>query len=318
MKHQNHDAQPRYSMEHSNGIGAGVGTSIAERPSSTRRRASHHTALKDDNTQESYLDQLKGVVGGLGAYVPDAMNPIPQLQRSVSNSSSSTASSVDSFASAEQFTSAPEGLPVDNTMPTPSTASEVSVPIDDDSHHARELNKIEAKKVQLREKLEQDRGRYGLALANESEKSQKEIDKAAERHAREKKKQEEKYAKEIRKLEERRERETRKLLARQQKEAEKSKLASTQRERDEYKQRLDLLEDENRLLKEQIRELQMENTALVARMGKTELGKEILRAVREEEKGTGRARAASRASRSSGKSGKKSELGKGGTSALVS
>ncbi|XPS81172.1 hypothetical protein M3J09_013113 [Ascochyta lentis] len=297
---QTHDAQPRYSMEKSNGIGAGVGTSIADRPSSTRRRASHRTVEKEEPAQEGYLDQLKDAVGGLGAYVPDAMNPMPQLQRSISSSSSSSASSVDSFASAEQFTSAPEGLPIDKSMATPSTASEVSVPIDDDSHHARELNKIETKKVQLREKLDAEREKRNAAVRNESQKSQKEIEKAAEKHAKDKKKQEERYAKEMRKLEERRERETKKLLARQQKDADKSKLTSTQRERDELKREKELVEEENKLLKEQIGELQRENTALVAKLGKSDIGRDILASVRE---GEGRTRASSRASGSSGKSG---------------
>ncbi|KAF3006746.1 hypothetical protein E8E13_009817 [Curvularia kusanoi] len=299
-RQQNDEAPPRYSLENSNGLGAGVGTSIADRPSSTRRRASHHTIEKTEPSHDGYLDQLKDVVSGLGAYVPDAMNPMPQLQRNISSSSSSTASSVESFASAEQFSSAPQGLPIDKSIPTPSTSSEVSVPVDDDSHHVRELNKIEAKKAQMREKLDADLAKQTAAVANESQKSQRELEKAAEKHAREKQKQEDKYAKEIRKLEERREKETRKLLAKQQKEAEKNKLATAQRERDEYKKGKELVEQENKLLREQILELQKENTALVSKLGKSDIGKDILASVRKE---GGRSRANSRASGSSGKSG---------------
>ncbi|KAJ8106298.1 hypothetical protein OPT61_g9629 [Boeremia exigua] len=295
---QEQDVQSRYSLENSNGLGAGVGTSIAERSSSTRRRASERTT---EPVQDSYLDQLKDAVGGLGAYVPDAMNPMPQLQRTVSSSSSSTTSSVDSFASAEQFTIAPQGLPIDNSIPTPSTASEVSIPVDEDSHHARELNKIETKKTQLREKLDADRERQNAAAANDSQRSQKEMEKAAEKHAREKKKQEDKYAKEIRKLEERREKETRKFLAKQQKDADKNKLSAAQRERDEFRREKELYEQENKLLKDQVAELQRENTALVAKLGKSDIGKDILASVRND---AGRARASSRASGSSGKSGK--------------
>ena len=297
---QGHDAPPRYSMENTNGIGAGVGTSIADRPSSTRRRASQRTIEKIEPAHEGYLDQVKDAVGSLSAYVPDAMNPMPQLQRTNSSNSSSTTSSIDSFASAEQFTTAPQGLPIDNSIPTPSTTSEVSLSVDDDSHHARELNKIEAKKAQLREKLDAERERHDAAAANESQRSQKEIEKAAEKHAKEKKKQEEKYAKEIRKLEERREKETKKLLAKQQKEADKSKLNTAQRERDEYKREKQLVEAENNLLKEQIAELQRENTAIVTKLGKSDIGRDILASVRSEGK---RTRASSRASGSSGKSG---------------
>ncbi|KAF3036336.1 hypothetical protein E8E12_006830 [Didymella heteroderae] len=307
---QDQEAQPRYSLENSNGLGAGVGTSIADRPSSTRRRASHQAVEKTEPAQEGYLDQLRDAVSGLSAYVPDAMNPMPQLQRTISSSSSSAASSADSFASAEQFTSARQGLPIDTSIPTPSTASEVSIPVDDDSHHARELNKIEAKKLQLREKLDSEREKREAATATASQQSQKEMEKAAEKHAKDKKKQEDKYAKEIRKLEERREKETRKLLAKQQKEADKSKLATAQRERDEARKEKELVEQENRLLKEQVAELQRENTALVVKLGKSDIGKDILASVRAE---GGRSRASSRASGSSGKSGLHSGLARSGT-----
>lgn len=306
---QGNDVAPRYSLENSNGLGAGVGTSIADRPSSTRRRASHQITEKTEPAPEGYLEQLKDAVGGLGAYVPDAMNPMPQLQRNISSSSSSTTSSVESFASAEQFSSAPQGLPVDKSIPTPSTSSEASLPVNDDSHHARELSKIEAKKAQMREKLDADLAKHTAAVANESQRSQKEMEKAAEKHAKEKQKQEDKYAKEIRKLEERREKEAKKLLAKQQKEADKNKLATAQRERDEYKKGKELVDAENKLLREQIAELQKENTALVAKLGKSDIGRDILAAVRSE---GGRARASSRASGSSGVSGK-SGLSRSGT-----
>lgn len=312
VPHQNNGDSDRYLLENSNGLGAGVGTSIAERPSSTRRMVSQQTVEKAEPVHEGYLDQLRDAVGGLGAYVPDAMNPMPQLQRTLSSSSSSSTLSADSFASAEQFSSAPQGLPIDNSIPTPSNASEVSIPVEDDSHHARELNKIEAKKVQMREKLDADLAKHTAAVADESQKSQKELEKAAEKHAKEKQKQEERFAKEIRKLEERREKETRKLLAKQQKEADKNKLATARRERDECRKEKELVDQENKLLREQIAELQRENTALVVKLGKSDIGKDILASVRSEGR---RSRASSRASGSSASG--KSGLLRSGTAPVV-
>ncbi|KAF2845868.1 hypothetical protein T440DRAFT_502181 [Plenodomus tracheiphilus IPT5] len=294
------EPQRRLSIAESNGITAGIGTSIADRPSPAVRRLSQRsqrTVGEKSGKQEGYLDQLRH---SMDTYLPEGYNP---LHRSASSSSSSTSSSGDSFASAEQFTTAPDGLPVDHTVITPSTASEQSVPIlPSDSPHAREMAKIEDRKRQLKEKLEQAREKQSLDLQSESSKTQKELDKAAEKHERDRKKQEEKFQKEIRKLEERREKETRKLLARQQKEADKNQLGKAQRERDEYKQRMEIVEQENKLLKEQIGELQRENTAIVARLGKTERGIEILRLVKEED--MVRTRASSRASGSSVRSGK--------------
>lgn len=299
---QSPNAQPGYSMEHSNGIGAGVGTSIAERPSSIRRRASHRTIEPASPAQETYLSQLKDAVGNLGAYVPDMMNPMPQLQPTSSSSSSSTASTTDSFASATQFTSAPEGLPIDETIPTPSTISSVSDPVDASSPHARELTKIEAKKAQLRNKLDAERSSREATMASLTSNRAKDADKAAEKHARDQKKQEEKYAREMQKLDARRDKETRKLAARQQKDAEKSKFNALLHERDDARQQKHLLDVENRILKEQIGSLQRENTRLVVSLGRSELGREILASVREGAEG--RARAGSRASGSSGVSGK--------------
>ncbi|KAG9190879.1 hypothetical protein G6011_08967 [Alternaria panax] len=241
-----HDTELAFSPTQANGMGAGVGTSIVDMTGET---GSHYS-----------------------------------LRPARSNSSSSTSSSAESFASAEQFTTARDGLLIDREIPTPSTSSQQSLPLAEDSHHNKELQKIEGKKEQLKAKVEEAREKHESGLQVESQKTDKEMQKANEKHEREKKKQQEKYEKEMRKLEERREKETRKLLLRQQKEADKNQLAKAQRERDEYKQRLAILEQENKLLKVQIGDLQHENTALVSRLGKTEEGIKILRAIKEGDK----------------------------------
>jgi hypothetical protein len=288
-----HNPERRLSIAEQNGISAGVGTSIVDRPSGSIRRASHRAEQENAVASESLFSQLSASVG---AYIPDALNP---LQRTISSSSSASSTSVGSFASAEQFTIAPEGLPIDNSIPTPSTMSQTDLSVaPDDSPHGRKLQEIEDRKKQLQEKLNLAQEKQAKDVLTENDKTTKEIEKAAEKHERERKKQEDKFEKEIRKLEERREKETKKLLLRQQKEADKNQLLKAQRERDEHKQRADISEQENKLLKEQIGELQKENTALVARLGKTDVGKDILRVVREEDI-TGRKRTDSTASRKS-------------------
>lgn len=296
-----HEPERRFSMAESNGIGAGVGTSIVDRPSGSIRRLSQRVE-ESSEASTGLFGQLKDT---MGSYIPDTLNP---LQRTTSSSSSSTTSSeADSFASAEQFTTAPDGLPVDDNIATPSTLSQEESPlVPIDSAHARKMHEIEERKKQLKEKLEQTHEKQEKDLANDSQKTQKELEKAAEKHTKERKKQEDKFEKEIRKLEERREKETKKLLLKQKKEADKNQLLKAQRERDEHKQRVDILEAENKLLKEQIGELQRENTALVARLGKTDVGRDILKVVREEDM-KGRTRASSRASKSSARSTKGSE-----------
>jgi flagellar biosynthesis GTPase FlhF len=262
-----HETGRNFSPTEANGLGAGVGTSIVER---TGEAGSQYS-----------------------------------LRHTRSNRSSSSSSSGESFASAEQFTTTRDGLPIDREIPTPSTSSQQSLPLGDDSLQHKGLQKIEEKKEQLKLRLEQAREKQESGLQAENLKTDKEMQKAAERHEKEKQKQEEKYKKEMRKLEERREKETRKLLLRQQKEADKNQLAKVQRERDEYKQRVDILEQENKLLKEQIGDLQHENTSLVSRLGKSEEGLKILREIKEGDKR--RTRASSRTSVGSGKSNIKSK-----------
>ncbi|KAF2183166.1 hypothetical protein K469DRAFT_635672 [Zopfia rhizophila CBS 207.26] len=314
------ETERSFSISQSNGILAGVGTSIADKPiPATFHRPSQYTVDKEEERPGIIRSMTDTIGGGVASYIPDVLNP---LQRTYSHSSSTTSSSIESFASAEQFNTAREGLPVDESIPTPSTMSEKSIQLPSESggqiqrsytsiETSRELQKIEQKKQQLKDKLAEARERQGKHSKEASVKSAKELERTTEKHNRERKKQEDKFAKEVQKLEARRERETKKLLARQQKEADKNNLLKLQRERDEWKEKAELTDKENRLLKEQIGDLQRENTALVARLGKTEAGKDVLKKVREEMEGKGKKRANSRSSADSraskGSGGKKSE-----------
>ncbi|KAF2637215.1 hypothetical protein P280DRAFT_112097 [Massarina eburnea CBS 473.64] len=285
------DTEKRYSIANSNGVLAGVGTSIADRPgSSSFRRPSHRTT----NEEKGRAGVVQKIGDTFDPYVPDALNPLHRK-----DSSSSATSSVDSFASAEQFTNAPIDIDIDITIPTSSTSEQsLTLPQDDGAaNQSRELQKIEQKRQQLNNRLEVARQKE----TDVTSKTERELSKASEKHVRERKRQEDKYAKEVQKLEARRERETRKLLARQQKEADKNNLSRLQRERDEWKEKAELADQENKVLSEQVGDLQRENTALAARMGKVEGGKEMLKGVREEML-IARKRAASRASVDSSKS----------------
>ncbi|CAI6333121.1 unnamed protein product [Periconia digitata] len=317
------DAGRSYSVTNANGHLAGVGTSIADRPDpSTFRRPSQRSTV-DDTQEEPGI--LQTAAETLSSYVPDAINPTLHHRSSFS----STASSLDSFASAEQYTTAPQGLPLDDTIPTPSTTSE-HLPEDTSTAHpttstdantlaalaapTKELQKIEQKRQQLHSRLEAARSKQASETSvAASSKTAKDLEKVTEKHTRNRLKQEEKFAREVQKLEQRRERETKKLLARQQKEKEKNELIKVTRERDEWKEKADKAEKEGELLRSQIGGLQRENTMLAARLGKTDVGREVLRRVREElaEEGDvgggGRKRAGSRSSGGSG--GKKSGEG---------
>jgi len=271
----------RFSVSGTNGIMAGVGTSIADRT----KPATFHRELQQD------IDGADG--SGLTATSTN--------QRSSSRSSSISTVSSDSFASAD------EGLPRSLSSPSLSKTSTLN---QDGSPGSRELQKIEQKRQQLKDRQEQARQKQTQGDQSASLKTTKELEKAASKHEKERKKQEDKFAKEVQKLEARRERETKKLLARQQKESDKSALQKMQGERNEWKQRAELAEQENKLLKEQIGDLQKENTVMVVRLGKMDGGKEILKKIREEDGGRKRSGSVrSQGSRGSGS--KKAEEGSG-------
>ncbi|KAF2001746.1 hypothetical protein P154DRAFT_595802 [Amniculicola lignicola CBS 123094] len=289
-----------FSISESNGILAGVGTSIAD-----FRNISSTT--EDTEASSGYMGAItEAVTGAINTYVPDTYNPLQRRLSQLSHISSSTESSLDSFASAEQFNTAPEGLPID-VLPTP-TSSEKSIPLNGTESSAsgqyssmsKELQRIEQKRQQLREQLDQAREKQGKETQDASQRSTRDLEKAAEKQNRERKRQEEKYQKEMNKLTHRRERETKKLLIRQQKEADKNLLVKTQKEREAYRVRAEEAERLNKEMKVLVGELQRENTGLVARVGKMEGGREVLRMVKEElEGGGGRMRASSRASAAS-------------------
>ena len=311
----------RYSVSHANGYLAGVGTSIADRPDP----ATFGRPPKDsDESQPGVISSLANALeSGIASYAPDIVQQnLPNaLQRSQSHSSSSTeASSLNSFVSVEQFNTAEEGLPsgysAGPNIATPSSPSTKSLALyqSDSSglggngHASKELRKIEQKKQALDVRLAESRAKEAQISQEASVKSIKELQKVTDKHTRERKKQEDKFEKEVRKLEERRQHETRKLLAKLQKEADKNNLLKTQKERDDWKAKAETTEKENKLLKEQIGDLQRENTVLVARIGRSEGGMEVLRKVKEDMQGRGRAssRASTRSQES--KASKRSEI----------
>jgi hypothetical protein len=290
-----------FSISEANGYLAGVGTSIADNPKPTHRDRSQQREPSNIGIMGSIADAIQS---GFTDYAPDAIQDrFPaSLQRSDSVSSSSTETSADSFASAEQFTTTEDGLPpgysADPNVPTPSSTSTKSLSLyptgtPHPDQTSEKLQKVEQKRKDLEAKVAEDRQKISQ---HQRVASQKELDKVTERHTRDLKKQEDKYAKQVRKLEERRERETRKSLAKQQKEEGKNELLKTHKEREEWKAKAKAAEKENALLNEQIGELQRENTMLVAKIGKIEGGVDVLRKIKEDMEGTRRARSSSRVS----------------------
>jgi Protein of unknown function (DUF3074) len=132
----------------------------------------------------------------------------------------------------------------------------------------RELAKLNERKKRLDEQLARARARDEKRANEMTAKETDRIIKAQEKHDREVTKQEEKYKREVQKIEARKAKEARKADERRRKQEEKDHKQRLQLERDEMKAELTLLRKEREILITQVGELQAENTALTARLGK--------------------------------------------------
>lgn len=313
----------RHSIVDRNAALAGVGTSIADNPPPMFRRISQRS-----EKNRGIIDTITNAVGnGIETYLPASMQsklPGAQDDGDFSDSSSDT-SSTDSFASAEQYTTA-EGLTRSQTelVGKPSESyltmggsSGASTPMAEEqriqraeSRYDRELGKIEEQKAKLAARLARQRDKDKAS-------SEASTAKALSKHERETQKQQAKYQKEIQKLERKKQREAQKLEERRKKEEAKDTVRKAIREKGEWKAKYDVVQKENGILKQQVGDLQRELTTLVARVGQLDGGNEILNSVREEVSdstakktsdsiksgGSGRDRAVSRLSEGSNSSG---------------
>lgn len=278
----------KFSVVESNAYLAGVGDSIADKPTP----AGFERSRSDEPSVDTKAPRK------LHTTLRDGLPRSPSMAaRGDDSDSSSDTSSVDSFASAEMF---PPSDSPPNTAVSPGTPG---IELNHDVRFERALAKIASRKQQLDDRLSQSRQKEEAAAQHASARDDREVVRARERHARELKKREDKHQKEVRKLEERREKEARKLDERRRKEADKNAIARAQRERDEARAQVEVARRENAILKDQVGELQRENTALVARLGKTDVGVGLLQQVKAElasssEKSSLRARGDSVGSRS--------------------
>lgn len=190
----------------------------------------------------------------------------------------SSASSIASFASAEDHFETTLSRRTTSSLTTSLNAKKT----ESMSPHDKELAKLNERKKTLDEKLAKIRDKELKDKEELTSKEEERLRKAEEKHAREVQKQEEKYKKEVAKLEARRVKDAAKEEERKRRAEDKVDKIRLTREKDELRQQLDLTIKERDLLKEQVGALQKENTALVAKMGKTGEGQDLLRDVRAE------------------------------------
>lgn len=177
------------------------------------------------------------------------------------DSSSSETSSIHSFASALERTMTQAGS-LDSIQSQSDDKSQGSTP------QLKELKRLQERRRKLDEKAAKAAERLQSKRAGDKEKDAAALAKAREKHEKEIAKQELRYRRELRKLEEKREQEERKAEERRKKAIEREEKSNLTLELEKARAERDVALKQVELLKHQVGELQAQNTALVARLGR--------------------------------------------------
>ncbi|KAM3435239.1 hypothetical protein MY4824_004964 [Beauveria thailandica] len=132
----------------------------------------------------------------------------------------------------------------------------------------KELRKLQERRRKIDDKMVLMQSRLQSKSQGDRAKDEASLAKLREKLDREAAKQEQKYRRELQKLEDKREHEARKAEQRRRKAAEKEEKSSMALELERVRAELDLARQTGRILEGQVRELQAQNTQLVAKLGK--------------------------------------------------
>lgn len=244
----------------------------------------NNTLTEDLLPPSGLYSMITGVLGAASSVVAARL---PNFAYASGPETETTMDDSDSDDSDRSFASAPEPEPepdlatplADKTASLGDLTSVHSNKSDESAsklsakaqQHEKQLKKLQERYRKLEEKATRQQERNGKGKEGQGEGTGDDpLARLREKHEREVAKQEENYKKELKKLEERRLKEEKKAEERRRKEREKEarnnigmELERTRVERDMALKQIDIL-------KEQVGELQAQNTQLVARLGKVE------------------------------------------------
>jgi len=191
------------------------------------------------------------------------------------DSKESDTSSIRSFASAVEKTDEGEAVtPPEATQPdtlslhssgSGAGSLQGSKP---PSNHERELRKLQERRQKMQDKINKMQDRMTSKRDQDTQKEAASLAKLREKHDKEMAKQEEKYKRDLQRLQQRREHEQRKAEEKRRKQAEKEEKNNLALELEHVKTERDVALKEIDILKEQIGQLQTQNTMLVVKMGR--------------------------------------------------
>ena len=260
--------------------------SHAELPGDTTHVVTHATSANPDGSNDSGAWSNNGlygmitgafgvatsmVAGGLrgagtgGEEVADHSDSseAPHNEKAGDSSPSET-SSVHSFASALERSLTQE----QERGSEDATRSEERSQDNNNTPQQKELRRLQERRRKLDEKAAKMQERLQSRRQGDKEKDAAALAKVREKHEKEIAKQEAKYQRELKKIEEKREMEERKAEERKKKAAEREERSNLTLELEKVRTERDLALKQVELLQMQVGELQKENTALVARLGK--------------------------------------------------
>ncbi|KAL8854798.1 MAG: hypothetical protein Q9221_000304 [Calogaya cf. arnoldii] len=238
---------------------------------------------------ESYAPQ--SVIDGLPGHQQEdtAASELPKPSQHLPPSgvgNDSKRASIASTSDSVSFASAEEGFDNDSSNSPKSIKSTIQT-TSTATREDRELAKLQQRKKALDEQLARTREKETKDKEELTSKEEERIRKAEEKHARETTKQEQRYQKEVAKLEAKRAKDELKEIEKKKKMEDKDEKLKLTRERDAARAEVESLKKEKEMLKEQVGALQRENTALVTKVGKLEVGKKVLGEVKMEIESSG-------------------------------
>ena len=240
-------------------------------------------AASGDSAPSGFYNMIAGAIGAGASAVA---NHLPAFPTHVSEEEEEEDEDEDdrrSMTSSEvSFASAEEGSPSSLTTPTVSksedteaalsmrsvVSDESQAPSTTPTQHEKELKKLLDRQRRVQEKLEKSIERAAAKKREDTDKDATALAKLHEKHERERARQEEKYQRERKKMEERKAQEEEKAEKRRKKALEREEKANVQLELQRVKSERDVALKEIDILKDSVSELETQNAALVAQVGR--------------------------------------------------
>ncbi|KUI65578.1 hypothetical protein VM1G_00158 [Cytospora mali] len=247
------------------------------------------SSSQEDIQPSGFYNMIAGALGAMASRLPGITASATGTHTDTDDSDSDSEGSERSFASAHEVdpetplakTTAVPPSGGDNTTgaaggenaSTHSTRSDESSSKASLSQHEKALKKLQERQRKLDEKMARQQERNAQSKQNQGDDA---LAKLKEKHDREIARQEENYRKEVKKLEEKRLKEEKKAEEKRRKQQEKEERENVSMQLEKVKVERDVALKQIEILKEQVGELQAQNTKLALQLGQASKSEESI------------------------------------------